>query len=65
LHCLDSNTGETIWSKRTNSDENDGVNSAPVVVNGLVVVPTKAKVVVAYEAIPGGRQLKDYCFSQT
>jgi outer membrane protein assembly factor BamB len=53
LHCLDSNTGETIWSKRTNSDENDDVNSTPVVVNGLVIVPTNAKIVVAYEAITG------------
>jgi outer membrane protein assembly factor BamB len=53
LHCLDSNTGKTIWSKRTNNDENDDVNSTPVVVNGLVIVPTNAKVVVAYEAITG------------
>jgi outer membrane protein assembly factor BamB len=34
LHCLDSNTGATIWSKRTNGDENNDVNSTPVVVNG-------------------------------
>jgi outer membrane protein assembly factor BamB len=53
LHCLDSNTGATIWSKRTNSDENDDVNSTPVVINGLVIVPTNAKIVVAYEAITG------------
>jgi outer membrane protein assembly factor BamB len=53
LHCLDSNTGETIWSKLTNSDENDDVNSTPLVVNGLVIVPTNAKIVVAYEAVTG------------
>jgi outer membrane protein assembly factor BamB len=53
LHCLDSNTGELIWSKRTNSDENDDVNSTPAVANGLVVAPTNAKVVVAYEAVTG------------
>jgi PQQ-like domain len=52
LHCLDSNSGETIWCKRTNSEEND-VNSTPVVVSGLVIVPTNAKIVVAYEAITG------------
>jgi outer membrane protein assembly factor BamB len=53
LHCLDSNTGETIWSKRTNSDENDDVSSTPIIVDGLVIVPTNAKVVIAYEAATG------------
>lgn len=55
LHCLNSETGETRWKKRTNRAKNGDVNSTPVVSNGLVIVATNAQIVAAYEATTGER----------
>lgn len=53
LHCLDATSGRTIWRQRTNRARNHDVNSTPVLMNGLVIVTTNAKTIVAYKARSG------------
>src|SRR6202035_546298 len=53
LHCLDAESGKTIWKRRTNRAVNDDVNSTPVLMHGLVIISTNAKTAVAYEALSG------------
>lgn len=53
LYCLDTESGKTIWKRRTNRAINDDVNSTPVLMHGLVIVSTNAKTAVAYEALSG------------
>lgn len=55
LHCLDSQTGGTCWKKRTSRAKNDDVNSTPIVLNGLVIIATNARMAIAYEAKTGER----------
>lgn len=52
LHCLDAESGETIW-RRPTSRAGNNVNSTPVVVDGLVIVSTNAKTAIAYDALSG------------
>jgi hypothetical protein len=52
LHCLDAESGKTIWKRQTNRAGSD-VNSTPVLSDGLVTVSTNAKAVVAYDALSG------------
>jgi outer membrane protein assembly factor BamB len=52
LHCLDADSGETIWRNLTNRAGGD-VNSTPLIVRNLVIVSTNAKTAVAYEAVSG------------
>lgn len=52
LHCLDTESGKTIWRQHTNTGNGD-VNSTPVLMEDLVIVSTNAKTVVAYEARSG------------
>lgn len=53
LHCLDTESGKTIWRRRTNKARNDDVNSTPLLLHGLVIVSTNAKTVIAYQALSG------------
>lgn len=53
LHCLETESGETIWRRRTSRAGNNDVNSTPVVVDGLVIVSTNAKTAIAYDALSG------------
>lgn len=53
LHCIDSETGKTIWRRCTSRARNNAVNSTPVVSQGLVIVSTNARMAVAYEAESG------------
>ena len=53
LHCLDVESGKTIWRRRTNKADNGDVNSTPVLMYGMVIVSTNAKTAVAYEALSG------------
>jgi hypothetical protein len=52
LHCLDADSGKTIWRSLTNG-AGGNVNSTPLLVQNLVVVSTNAKTAVAYEAVSG------------
>lgn len=52
LHCLDADSGKTIWKNLTNRAGGD-VNSTPVLVHDLVIVSTNARRVLAYEAVSG------------
>jgi outer membrane protein assembly factor BamB len=52
LHCLDADSGKTIWRNLTNR-AGGNVNSTPLVVRDLVIVSTNAKTAVAYEAVSG------------
>jgi outer membrane protein assembly factor BamB len=52
LHCLDIDSGTTIWNQCTNQAGGD-VNSTPVLLHDLVIVTTNAKTAVAYEALSG------------
>jgi outer membrane protein assembly factor BamB len=52
LHCLDAESGRTMWRRLTNRAHGD-VNSTPVLLDGLVTVSTNAKTVVAYDALSG------------
>lgn len=52
LHCLDVDSGATIWKQGTN-DAGGNVNSTPVLLGDLVIVTTNAKTAVAYEALSG------------
>jgi PQQ-like domain len=53
LHCLDAESGKTIWKRHTSRARNNDVNSTPVLINGLVMVSTNAKIAAAYEAQSG------------
>jgi hypothetical protein len=53
LHCLDATSGRTIWKRRTNRSRNSDVNSTPVLMDGLVIVTTNAKTILAYKASSG------------
>jgi len=53
LHCLDGESGRTIWRRHTNRARNCDVNSTPVLIDGLAIVSTNAKSVVAYDAQSG------------
>jgi hypothetical protein len=53
LHCLNSQTGTTRWKLLTNKAKNCDLNSTPVVVNGLVIVGTNAKMAAGYNARTG------------
>ena len=53
LHCLDLNSGQPLWKRRTNRAKNDDVNTTPIVAGGLVVVGTNAKRAVAYDVETG------------
>jgi outer membrane protein assembly factor BamB len=55
LHCLDSRSGKTRWKVLTNTEKNSDVNSTPVIIGGLVIAATNAKVVAAYGAKSGDR----------
>jgi hypothetical protein len=55
LHCLNSRTGTTSWKERTNKASNCDLNSTPVVVKGLVIVGTNAKMAAGYDAKTGKR----------
>jgi outer membrane protein assembly factor BamB len=57
LHCLDANSGKTIWRSLTNRADGD-VNSTPLIVRNLIIVSTNAKTAVAYEAVSGKRAWK-------
>ena len=52
LHCLDAESGRTMWRRLTNRAYGD-VNSTPVLSDGLVTVSTNAKTAVAYDALSG------------
>jgi hypothetical protein len=69
LWCLCTQTGDTLWWVRTSRAKNDDINSALIVVGGLVIVPTNAKRAVAYEISTGGKvwqQKLDFgCISAT
>jgi hypothetical protein len=52
LHCLDAESGRTMWKRQTNRAHGD-VNSTPALLDGLVTVSTNAKTVVAYDALSG------------
>jgi len=52
LHCLDLDSGTTIWNQCTNQ-AGGNVNSTPVLLHDLVIVTTNAKTAVAYEALSG------------
>ena len=52
LHCLDADSGKTIWSNLTNRADGS-VNSTPLLVQNLVIVTTNAKTAVAYEVMSG------------
>jgi outer membrane protein assembly factor BamB len=53
LHCLDVDSGKTIWRRHTNRAHNRDVNSTPLLMHGLVIVPINAKMVVAFEEASG------------
>lgn len=53
LHCLNCNTGSTIWRRSTSQARNADVNSTPVLKNGLVIVSTNARRIAAYDARSG------------
>jgi hypothetical protein len=52
LHCLDAESGRTIWRRQTNRARGN-VNSTAILLDGLVTVSTNAKTVVAYDALSG------------
>jgi len=52
LHCLDAESGRTMWKRQTNRAHGD-VNSTPALLDSLVKVSTNAKTVVAYDALSG------------
>jgi hypothetical protein len=52
LHCLDAESGRTIWRRLTNRAHGD-VNSTPLLMGDLVVVATNAWTVVAYDSMSG------------
>jgi outer membrane protein assembly factor BamB len=53
LHCLDAESGKTIWKKLTSRARNASVNSTPILLGGLVIVSTNARTAFAYSALSG------------
>lgn len=53
LHCLNARDGKSIWRRQTNRAHNNDVNSTPLLMNGLVIITTNAKTVVAFDALSG------------
>jgi outer membrane protein assembly factor BamB len=58
LHCLNAESGKTIWKRRTKRGRNGNVNSTPVLMHGLVIVSNNAKTAVAYDALSGKLEWK-------
>jgi hypothetical protein len=54
LHCLNVETGETIWKQQASDGPNRNVNATAVVVAGLVITGTNAGLALAY-SIEDGR----------
>lgn len=52
LYCLDSQTGATVWRRKTNS-RNCDVNTTPVVMKSTVIIGSNAGVATAYDAKNG------------
>ena len=57
LHCLNVESGETRWKVQTNR-QGANVNSTPLLDDGLAVVGTNARTVVAFEMETGRRAWK-------
>lgn len=57
LHCLNVESGETLWRVQTNR-KGANVNSTPLLVDGLAVVGTNARTVMAFEMETGRRTWK-------
>lgn len=55
ISCLDSASGKLIWDDQTSSEKNKDVNSTPLISRDLLIVPTNASIVIAYEWRTGRR----------
>lgn len=53
LHCLDLNSGETIWKRETSEALNRQVNATAAVTGELVITATNAALALAYGAEDG------------
>jgi hypothetical protein len=53
FHCLDAETGESIWQIHTSRARNNDVNSDPVVVGRAVVVTTNSALALGYDTATG------------
>jgi outer membrane protein assembly factor BamB len=57
LHCLNADSGAAVWKVQTNRQGAD-VNSTPLLVDGLAIVGTNARTVVAFDMETGRRAWK-------